>query len=174
MTFCPFAVQKPISNHSWPGTLAAKKLIVLHITQGPTASSAWWSCYNSVHPNRTSFHFVIDVDGTIWQIVPLEDIAWHASQVNSTSIAIEHAAICGKQPPTPAQYTSSAKLVAWLCITLNIPCDADHILPHSIASPKDAHPLCCNGTEQLPGLNSNQVIAAAKLLLNAPDAPTSL
>jgi len=40
MTFCPFAVQKPISNHSWPGTLAAKKLIVLHITQGPTASSA--------------------------------------------------------------------------------------------------------------------------------------
>jgi len=165
-TLCPFALNKLISNHSWPGTLKDKTMIVLHITQGPTAQSAWWSCYNSVAPHRTSFHFVIDTDGTIWQVLPLEDIGFHASQVNRKSIGIEHSAICGKQPPTEAQYASSAKLVSWLCTTLNIPCDKDHIQPHSIASPADNHQTCCQGTPEAPGLDPNQVIQAAAKLLN--------
>jgi N-acetyl-anhydromuramyl-L-alanine amidase AmpD len=158
-TLCPFAIQKPITNHSWPGTLAQRHLIVLHCTSGPTAISAWWSSYNSVAPHRTSFHFVIDRDGSIWQIVPLEDTTWHASQVNSVSVGVEHAG-SKDLPCTPEQYASSIKLVTWLCQTLKIPADQYHIQPHSVASPADGHLGCCGDA-----LDYNQVITGVKAAL---------
>ena len=159
-TLYPTALQKPIINHSAPGTLAQRKLIVLHCTSGPTAQSAFWAFYNSKSPGRVSAHFIIDRDGTVWQICPLEETCWHASQVNSISVGVEHA---GSKllPCTPEQYNASAKLCAWLCQILNIPCDSEHIQPHSLASPKDGH-MGCSGD----ALDPNQVIQAAAKLIN--------
>ena len=104
-------------DHSAAGT-AVRNLIVLHVTAGPSAQSAINTFKASVAPHRVSAHFCIDRDGTVYQLVDTGRTAWHASQVNSRSIGIEHAAIPEKLPLTDAQYTASAALVAWLCAEL--------------------------------------------------------
>lgn len=144
-------------DHSAEGT-AARNLIVLHITAGPSAQSAINTFKASVAPHRVSAHFCIERDGTVYQLVDTGRTAWHASQVNSRSIGIEHAAIPGKLPVTDAQYAASAALVAWLCGELRIPCDSDHVMGHNQASPADGHAGCCE-----PTLSIEKVIAAASV-----------
>lgn len=134
-----------------------KDLIVLHVTQGPSASSAFNTFAASRDPNRTSCHFVIDRDGTVYQHVAIRDIAWHASAVNSRAVGIEHAAMTnGTLPITPEQLESSAKLVAWLTQELRIPLDRNHVKSHNEASPQDHHVLCC-----APTLDPDQVVKLA-------------
>lgn len=157
-TIYPNGVVRTLTGHSEPGSLSDKNLIVLHITQGSSAASAIATFQQSQHPNRVSAHFVIDRDGTVYQLLDLSDIAWHASEVNSRSIGIEHAAIADSAhykagepippailPVTDEQYQASAQLLAWLSKTLNIPIDREHIKGHFEASPSDGHVLCCSG-----------------------------
>jgi N-acetyl-anhydromuramyl-L-alanine amidase AmpD len=155
-TFYPSATVERLLNHSQAGTLAQRNLVVLHITAGPTARSAINTFQASVAPHRVSAHFVVDRDGTVFQLVPLEETAWHASSVNSRSIGIEHAAVPGTLMATDEQYAASAKLVAWLCHTLNIPCDRTHVREHCEASPVDGHTLCCHGA-----LDPDRVVSTA-------------
>ena len=142
-------------DHSAEG-VGTRNLIVLHITAGPSAQSAINTFKASVAPHRVSAHFCIDRDGTVYQLVDTARTAWHASQVNSRSIGIEHAAIPGKLALTDAQYAASAALVAWLCGELRIPCDSGHVMGHNQASPADGHVGCCE-----PTLSVDKVIAAA-------------
>lgn len=158
----PLAKWHPLANHSAPGTLEQRDLIVLHITSGRTAQSAIWTFEGSKAPNRVSAHFVIDVDGTVYQLLDIRETAWHASAVNSRSVGIEHAAIPGKQPATEAQYTASAALVSWLCQQMKIPCDRTHVQPHSQASPADGHTLCCGGA-----LDPDRVVTMASAVVGS-------
>lgn len=51
-------------------------------------------CFKVLHDLRgLSVHFMIDVDGTIYQTLDLADTAWHASQVNWRSVGVELANI---------------------------------------------------------------------------------
>ncbi len=51
-------------------------------------------CFKVLHDRRgLSVHFMIDVDGTIYQTMDLVDTAWHASQVNWRSVGVEMAHI---------------------------------------------------------------------------------
>ncbi len=151
-----------LKNHAAPGKLGDRDLIVLHITEGPTARSAINTFRASVAPNRVSAHFVIDRDGTVYQLLSIEDTAWHASSVNSHSVGIEHAAMTNNLPATEAQYQASSKLVAWLCVQLALPCDRAHVRTHHEASPKDGHVLCCTGA-----LDPDRVVDMAKGQLEA-------
>lgn len=157
-TLCPFAKPALLTDHSWPGTLQQKTEITLHITQGPTAISAINTFKASVAPHRTSSHFVVDANAAadIYQLLPVEDVGFHASMVNHRAIGIEHACIIGKQPASMAQYVASARLVAWLCKTLSIPCDRKHVREHCEASPVDGHTQCCHGA-----LDPDKVVALA-------------
>jgi len=49
------------------------------------------SCYNILQKRNISSHFVIDNDGTIYQMVDTKHIAWHAGnrRVNNASIGID-------------------------------------------------------------------------------------
>ena len=47
------------------------------------------SCASVLKERGLSVHFCLDNDGTIYQLVDCEDIAFHAGTVNSTSIGIE-------------------------------------------------------------------------------------
>jgi len=156
--YYPDAVQKPLTGHSDIGTLAQKTEITLHDTEGWRASDAYNTFVYSVHPTRTSAHFIIDRDltATVYQLLPLSDVAFHASQVNHCSIGIEHVGIGGKLMCTDVQYQASAKLVAWLCANLCIPCDRQHIRTHNEASPADHHVMCCTGA-----LDPDRVVALA-------------
>jgi N-acetyl-anhydromuramyl-L-alanine amidase AmpD len=51
-------------------------------------------CFKVLQDERDlSVHFMLDVDGTIYQTLDLKERAWHASQANSRSIGIEIANI---------------------------------------------------------------------------------
>lgn len=51
-------------------------------------------CFKVLHDSRClSVHFMIDVDGTIYQTLDLKERAWHASTSNSRSIGVEIAHI---------------------------------------------------------------------------------
>ena len=59
-------------------------------------------CFQVLHDLRgLSVHFLLDVDGTIYQTLDLADTAWHARQVNPRSVGVEIANI-GAWPPEEA------------------------------------------------------------------------
>lgn len=159
--WCPFAVDKPITQYAY-GTIHDRNTIVLHITEGPTAAGAIEWFRQSKVPNRISAHFVIDRDGTIYQLVSINDTAWHASQCNSRSIGIEHVAVSSGPdkaglPVTYDQYIASAMLIKWLAEQMGIPIDRNHIRTHNEASPADHHTLCCTGA-----LDPDKLVALAQ------------
>lgn len=52
------------------------------------------TCFKVLHDRRgLSVHFMLDVDGTIYQTLDLKERAWHATISNSRSIGIEIASI---------------------------------------------------------------------------------
>lgn len=71
------------------------RYLIIHFTAGGAASgSISWLCNQQ---SKASAHFVIDRDGTITQLVPLNQMAWHAGKskykkldgLNSYSFGIE-------------------------------------------------------------------------------------
>jgi N-acetylmuramoyl-L-alanine amidase len=101
--------------------LTTPHVIVEHFTATSSFSSAW-NTFASDAPDAelgerpgTCAHFVIDRDGTIYQLVPLSTICRHTVGLNWTSIGIEHvgtsdASILGN----PRQLRASLKLTLWL------------------------------------------------------------
>jgi N-acetylmuramoyl-L-alanine amidase len=97
------------------------RVIVEHYTAGNSFSSAW-NTFASDAPDAelherpgTCAHFVIDRDGTIYQLVPLSTICRHTVGLNWTAIGIEHvgtsdASILGNR----RQLASSLALTLWL------------------------------------------------------------
>jgi N-acetylmuramoyl-L-alanine amidase len=105
---------------------------VLHYDAAGTSER----CFRVLQDERgLSVHFLLDVDGTIYQTLDLRDQAWHATKANPRSIGVEianmgaHAPGDGKgirgviqgmdleQPAfTPKQYESLARLAAALCV----------------------------------------------------------
>jgi N-acetyl-anhydromuramyl-L-alanine amidase AmpD len=48
------------------------------------------TCFNILHDHRNlSVHFMLDIDGTIYQTLDLKERAWHATISNSRSVGIE-------------------------------------------------------------------------------------
>ncbi len=163
-----FAAANP-GNYRHRNTPRTIDRIVVHITAGGSriAGTIGWF-QNPDQRNRkdehitVSAHYVIGQDGEVVQMVRNNDVAWHASAVNSRSIGIEHVAHPSRPaaaarpatadrparrakaavaalPPSEAQYRASARLVAWLCMQNGIPVDREHILGHIEAAPRDNH-----------------------------------
>lgn len=60
-------------------------------------------CFKVLHDLRgLSVHFLLDLDGTIYQTLDLKERAWHATTSNSRSVGVEIAHI-GAYPPARAQ-----------------------------------------------------------------------
>lgn len=93
-------------------------MVVMHFTDGSSAQGAINRFLNPAE--QVSAHYIVDRDGTIYQMVRDTDKAWHAKAANARSIGIEHVALPGQQM-TPAQTTSSVSLIKWLTATYAIP-----------------------------------------------------
>jgi N-acetylmuramoyl-L-alanine amidase len=86
--------QKPSPNH---GGVMHPEILVLHYTATTTASSAIATLTNSHSTNRVSVHLVLDEDGSVTQLLPLNVVGWHVGQsewrgkkgCNQFSIGIE-------------------------------------------------------------------------------------
>lgn len=60
--------------------------LILHYDVSGTSRQ----CFERLHDDRgLSIHFMVDVDGTIYQTLDLKEKAWHATFANSRSIGVE-------------------------------------------------------------------------------------
>jgi N-acetyl-anhydromuramyl-L-alanine amidase AmpD len=104
-------------QHTW--RLRAPKVIVEHYTAGTSFSSAWNtfaadSRHNGELPG-TCAHFIIDRDGTIYQLVRLRIRCRHAVGMNYTAIGIEHVGTSDHMVLSDwAQMHASLRLTLWL------------------------------------------------------------
>jgi N-acetylmuramoyl-L-alanine amidase len=96
-------------------------VIVEHYTASTTMISAWSLFAQDVPDSElhelpgTCAHFIVDSDGTIYQLVPLDVICRHTVGLNSTAIGIEHVGTSDAEIlQNPAQMRASLRLTAWL------------------------------------------------------------
>ncbi len=116
--------------------------IVEHVT-ATTSFSSVWNTFASDVPDPelhelpgTCAHFVIDRDGTIYQLVPLDVVCRHTVGLNWAAIGIEHVGLSDAQVlADPAQMRASLALTAWLMWRYRIP--LANVIGHaeSITSP---------------------------------------
>lgn len=93
------------------------------IVEHYTAGSSFASAYNTFAANSpdlgelpgTCAHFVIDTDGTIYQLVPLNTMCRHTVGLNYTAIGIEHVGTSdSKVLHDKPQLDASLRLTLWL------------------------------------------------------------
>jgi N-acetylmuramoyl-L-alanine amidase len=103
-------------------------VIVIHYTDGPTFSSAWNTFAQDVPDSElhelpgTCAHFIVDTNGTIYQLVSVGTICRHTVGLNWTAIGIEHVGYSdGQVLGNRRQMSSSLRLVRWLRCRFQIP-----------------------------------------------------
>jgi N-acetylmuramoyl-L-alanine amidase len=104
---------------SW--RLQSPHVIVEHYTANESFSATWNTfAANSPDPELRELpgdcaHFVIDTDGTIYQLVPLTTMCRHTVGLNYTAIGIEHVGTSDQEILSrPRQLRASLALSLWL------------------------------------------------------------
>ena len=104
-------------------------MIVIHDIEG-SASSAIATFQD---PGRHgSAHYIVSFNGTVWQMVPEKDVAWHAGNwdYNTRAIGIEHEGYAYTPMYTATEYKASAHLAASICSRWGVPMDRAHVIGH--------------------------------------------
>lgn len=113
--------------------------VVIHDTDGSLDSALDEFLCLGADPNnsacvQSSVQYIIDTDGTVYQVLHESDIAYHDGNFwsNMHSIGIEHVGFdaTGYLWYNKAQYQSSAKLVAYLLKKYHLPLNRDHVVAH--------------------------------------------
>lgn len=113
--------------------------VVIHYTANPGSDAAgnrnYFEGLKDSKITKASSHFIIGLDGTIIQCLPLEEIAYASNERNADTIAIEccHPDETGEF--TKETYQSLIKLTAWLCGRYNL--KKDDIIRHYDVTGKD-------------------------------------
>ncbi|MCX8205638.1 MAG: N-acetylmuramoyl-L-alanine amidase [Candidatus Micrarchaeota archaeon] len=109
--------------------------IILHHTDTKTREAA----IRAMKENKTSAHYIVGRDGTIYAEVREELKAEHAAGWNQRSIGIEIVSP-GDGTYTPEQYASLERLLRDICERHNIPYDNEHIIGHFEVNAKKYDP----------------------------------
>ncbi len=117
--------------------------LIMHYTDTPDAATAR-GMLTSTGERRVSVHYMVDVDGTIEQLVPEDKRAWHAGQsywqgdtdINSTSIGIE---IVNDGHKSGCQPYPSAQIEAVLALGLDI-CKRHTLMAMNVLAHSDIAP----------------------------------
>jgi N-acetylmuramoyl-L-alanine amidase len=120
--------------------LSGPKVIVEHYTDGTTFSSAW-NTFRSDDRHLgekpgTCAHFIIDTDGTIYQLVRLDNRCRHTIGLNQTAIGIEHVGTSdGQILHNRRMMRASLRLTLWLMQRYGI--NVGNVIGHaeSLSSP---------------------------------------
>jgi N-acetylmuramoyl-L-alanine amidase len=97
----PDDVEEQVLADGWdlPTLQEHVDLFVLHYDVCGTSQR----CFKVLHDLRgLSVHFMLDLDGTIYQTLDLKERAWHAGKANDRSVGVEIANM-GAYPPAKAQ-----------------------------------------------------------------------
>jgi len=103
------------------------EVIVEHYTGGESFSEAW-NTFASNQPDPelgelpgTCAHFIVDKDGTIYQLVRLNVMCRHTVGLNYVALGIEHVGTSDQEIlHDKAQMTASLELTAWLASRFHI------------------------------------------------------
>ncbi len=112
--------------------------IVVHYVGNPnTSATANRNYFNDLAKTKTTYasaHYVIDMDGTILQCIPLDEIAYCSNDRNEDTISIEvtHPDKTGKF--TRESYNSLIQLLSYLSIVYEL--EVDDIIRHYDVSGK--------------------------------------
>ena len=97
------------------------KVIVEHYTVTTTFQAAYATFAHDVPDVElhelpgTCAHFIVDKDGTIYQLVPLTIMCRHTVGLNWTAFGIEQVGLNAREIlHRPAQYAAVVRLTAWL------------------------------------------------------------
>ncbi len=112
---------------SWASWKLTPRVIVEHYTGSDSFSSAW-NTFASNSPDGelgqlpgTCAHFIVDTDGTIYQLVPTTIRCRHTVGLNHVAIGIEHVGTSdGQILSNRRQLRSSLALTRWLMGTYDI------------------------------------------------------
>lgn len=156
------AVQSvPAHINNYSKNIYSKTGITMHWIVGTLASAG----VTFQNPSRqASAHYGIGKNGEIHQFVEDKYTAFHAgvSKYNQSHLAIEHEGgqlVSGQRvKPSTACHAASAKLVAWLCKTYNIPCNRKNIIKHS----ETGYATECSGS-----LDIDLIVSEANKILNS-------
>ena len=117
--------EKHYGLHTW--RLLHPHVIVEHYTANDSFSATWNTfAANAPDPELDELpgdcaHFVIDRDGTIYQLVPLTIICRHTVGLNWTAIGIEHVGTSDASVlDDPRQLAASLRLTLWLMTRFDI------------------------------------------------------
>ena len=114
-------VDTPLSKYVTGGKRSKTTKIAWHYT-GKSGVSAKSTVYNWFLPiakgqqgaTYASAHFVMEQDGTIYQMIPMNYIAYTTNSANSYSIGIECSTTGKDDHYSDKEYVSMVKLGAWL------------------------------------------------------------
>jgi N-acetylmuramoyl-L-alanine amidase len=116
--------------------LSHPHVIVEHYPASDSFASAWNTFANDAPDSElhelpgTCAHFVIDRDGTIYQLVPLTTICRHTVGLNWTAIGIEHVGTSDAEIlRNPRQLQASLRLTLWLMTRYGI--SLPNVIGHS-------------------------------------------
>lgn len=131
----------PVNEYSRPGTYVDDVAgIVVHYTANPGTTAQQNRNYFAglaagAADTYVSSHFIIGIDGTIIQCVPMSEVAYASNDRNRDTISIEccHEDESGRF--TEETYASLVKLTAWLSDTYMI--GTDGIIRHYDVTGKD-------------------------------------
>lgn len=100
------------------------KGIVVHYTANPgsdaEANRNYFEGLKDSHATSVSSHYIIGLDGTIIQCIPLNEIAYASNNRNVDTIAIECCHLDETGEFTKETYDALIRLVAWLCGEYNL------------------------------------------------------
>lgn len=113
-----------------PGIPLKATRVAIHYTgQADVPGKNTVSYFNNVVANGykvngryiyASAHFVIDLDGTIYQLIPINEMSYCTNSANSYAISVEVATTGKDNHYTDATYRAMAHLCAWLCKQIGI------------------------------------------------------
>lgn len=114
-------VSTPLTKYVTGGKRSRTTKIAWHYT-GASGVSGKSTVYNwflpiakGQHPkNYASAHFVMDLNGNIYEMIPLNYIAYTTNSANAYSIGIECATTGSNDHYTDEEYVSMVKLGSWL------------------------------------------------------------
>ncbi|NNE28950.1 MAG: N-acetylmuramoyl-L-alanine amidase [Saprospiraceae bacterium] len=124
------------------------KMVVIHWTAIPTLEKSFAAFYESKLPNfrpeiasasalNVSVQYLIDRDGTIYQLLPDNTFCRHVIGLNHCSIGIENVGNGDTHPLTDAQLKSNIKLIRQLAKKHPI----EYVIGHHEYTQFEDHPL---------------------------------
>ena len=130
----------PVNEYSRPGdALPQVNGVVVHYVGNPGTTAkqnrSFFANLAETHETYASSHFLVDMDGTILQCVPLDEISYCSNDRNADTISIEccHPDDTGKF--TRETTEALARLLDWLIETYGL--EREDILRHHDVNGKD-------------------------------------